>query len=1015
MISNVHYIELYIQGQLVELESQTSLNLRINSVLFNPTKTSTKQGEYSYSFDIPSTPKNDKIFNYANTLSKTNKFHARYSTQVYADGNLIFDGSLTIQKYDAKNKKYTCNLVNIKIDTLDDIFGETKLTDLKWMIDFDGATDINSVNNDSESKYFFPLVSYGVFQKKAVSTDEVGSNYTAKHTLDKYNKWWIESFYPSLNMVETVRKAFENKGYNVDGSAFRDPNISNIYMSCNLAEGQTPIYNVGNPKFGEVSINATWNNYRSAISKSGNFSGGTRMNSTGGLDQELTFPYEYIQPAINASNNNSSAEYNFDAITIWNMMDTTNNSAVTVSVENDSYMYDPNEMVIVIPADGWYKINMNCNVKLSGSNTSFSATQWTTTFYQDDAFERQKVEMRRDIASQQTPIEIQLIKNYSNNVELIKGKYNKIWATGKPLQTEYTFEGGSNTGGTFPNLTEWTTDCPHQDPYGSRSPTKTSEMINQATAARNRALEAYDTGNDYGDTVYTNSNGNFGGQRTTRGGTISTAGGRDSSKGGTITKATKKIGTKYNTYGFMHRDCSVMPYDQAVSTAFICGFSSMNARNGCGTVAVQRDGYSWSPMSSVRNGVFCNVEGLDLVDISGNGTTTIATNYCKNTYPNCPNNNYCSVSNDGMTGAITCCVYLNKNDILEIVAVQRSYEEGQMYSCSGNCHVDITAMSSKTKTELKSNASWGYYSTTDFPTQLNLFNFTNSETKVSDWINNIKTAFNLEILQDGKNVEINTNQGIKKNITYAVDVDNRVNSNEAVSEYISYPREMSVKYRIDKDEWGFELTVPQEHINDEDWFEWGDSGFTIINLSDDSYETSTQNTSTQFSYTWYDNFLWKQVNQDGTETETSKTIAIPVISKAEYMAEGYGYDEAMKHDGYSLTQRFWYRDQISQEYIWLSDHMHEKVYLTYPTNQWDRFNLSYKDTEQSIVTEYFNISPMLASNYVKIDVHITPIEYNDIKGGALVHFDSDLYYTSEISGYDPTGSNPTTLKLIKKI
>ena len=58
---------------------------------------------------------------------------------------------------------------------------------------------------------------------------------------------------------------------------------------------------------------------------------------------------------------------------------------------------------------------------------------------------------------------------------------------------------------------------------------------------------------------------------------------------------------------------------------------------------------------------------------------------------------------------------------------------------------------------------------------------------------------------------------------------------------------------------------------------------------------------------------------------------------------------------------------------------------------------------------------MLSSNYVKIDVNLNPDEYNAIKGGALVHFDSDLYYTSEISGYDPTSMNPTTLKLIKRV
>lgn len=351
------------------------------------------------------------------------------------------------------------------------------------------------------------------------------------------------------------------------------------------------------------------------------------------------------------------------------------------------------------------------------------------------------------------------------------------------------------------------------------------------------------------------------------------------------------------------------------------------------------------------------------------------------------------------------------------MAIQRSFEDGQMYACSATCHLDITAKSEKTKAQLKADPNWGYYSPTDFPTQLNLFNFTNKETKVSEWINNIKTAFNLEIVQEGNSVEINTNKGIKKNINYAVDIDDRVNSDEATSEYISYPREMSVKYKIDTDEWGFELTVPPEHIDDEgdEWKKWGDSGYTIINLSDDSYETKTQNTSTQFSYTWYDNFLWKDVLQDGTERDWSGlTITIPVISKAEYMAEGYGYDEAMEHDGYSLTQRFWYRDQVSQEYVWLSDHMHEQVFLTYPMNQWEGFNLSYKDTEKSIVTEYFNISPMLSSNYVKIDVHLNPDEYNSIKGGALVHFDSDLYYTSEISGYDPSGNNTTQLKLIKK-
>ena len=64
-------------------------------------------------------------------------------------------------------------------------------------------------------------------------------------------------------IVETMKKAFESKGYNVGGSAFRDPYVNGIYASCNLASEQTPIYNIGNPKFGQASVNFTWNNYAS--------------------------------------------------------------------------------------------------------------------------------------------------------------------------------------------------------------------------------------------------------------------------------------------------------------------------------------------------------------------------------------------------------------------------------------------------------------------------------------------------------------------------------------------------------------------------------------------------------------------------------------------------------------------------------------------------------------------------------------------------------------------------------
>ena len=1014
MVSNNHYIELYINKELIELESQDSLNLRINNVLFNPTKNTTTQAEYSFSFDIPSTPNNDKILNYANNLSQTNKFHTRYSSQVYADGDLIFDGSLTIVEYNASKKMYRCNLVNIKINTIDEIFGSMKLTDLSWEVPFSGAPSINEVNSDMSSKYFFPFVSYGVFQKHWVTKDEVAADYTPKFDIDKYNRFWIESFYPSLNMMEMLRQAFIQKGYIVGGSAFADPNINNIFCSTNLADEQSPLYNLGNPKFGHLDVSTTFT-----------------TTGYGGYQQELNFPY-YRVKTIEATGEgiNTTTEYNFNTVNLFNAF-----SGGTVSIASPSYMYDPNEKVIVIPADGFYKVEMTVDSTLNTTG-SIEAAQWTTDDCIRDLAERD-VTMPVGFFYDITPIEVHLVRNYDDNLELIKGKWNTEYKTGNPTQTtrSCTF--------VYDNVSTWETCFPHEDPYNAQIPTETNDlqMKNTRSGLGGRrgsnsfgasGLQQDENGNYSSGNDETSGSGNFSGRR---GGTRGTSSFGGSDRIGFGTSSRK---WSYTNLGYVYDDTNesstagqvrhtnLMCYDQVVSPAFICGISTMSS----GVTAVMKNGYSWSKTSSSKNEAFYpevgykhvyvtsgTVEegGGEIVEEDGNG-------FNKNTYINTPIS-YTQMSNTAITGYVSCMVWLNKNDVVEPMIVQREYhtEIGNNvgYSTTTNINIKLTAFSDRHYYTIKGENQNRYEAESEFPVNLNLFNFTNKETKVSDWIKNIKTAFNLEITQDGNNIDIDTNKGIKKTITNAIELDNRVNSDEVKSEYISYPKEMSVQYKTDIEEYGFETTVPEDHINDDDWYKYGDSGFTIINLSDDSYETDTQNTSTNFSYTWYCPFTWKEVIYDSTsgfvETGNEALISIPVIEKSEYMAEGYGYDEAMKHDGYSFSQRFWYRQQPSNEYVFLSDSMHEQVNLVYPTNSYDGFHLSYKDFEKSIVSEYFNVSPMLSSNYVTLDAYISPQEFLQLKGGALCHFDSDLYYTSEISGFDPSGSNPTTLKLIKKV
>lgn len=86
-----------------------------------------------------------------------------------------------------------------------------------------------------------------------------------------------------------------------------------------------------------------------------------------------------------------------------------------------------------------------------------------------------------------------------------------------------------------------------------------------------------------------------------------------------------------------------------------------------------------------------------------------------------------------------------------------------------------------------------------------------------------------------------------------------------------------------------------------------------------------------------------------------------------------------------------------------------------PINQRLGVNLSYKATEKSLLTENFNCHPMLASNYVDVESYLTADMYRQIKNGAMVWYDRDLYYVSKVTGFDPTGYNRTKIKLIKKI
>lgn len=969
MLYKSHYIEIYINGELLELESQNSLNLRLNNTLYNPTEIGSSQAEYSFSFDIPSTPSNDKIFDYANCLDKPSKFHQRRDAEVYADGQLIFEGTLLVNGY--KNKKYQCNLVSVKVYSLEDIFGDAVLTDIPWYKEFSGVTSINSYNSGN-TDVVFPLISYGVFQKTPKFSDEVANDYTPKHDLDKYNKWYMESFYPSLNMLESIKKAFEWKGYYVSGDVFSDDYLKNVYMSCNLADEQIPVYNLANKRLGEVDLTVSFS-----------------TTGTSGYNQQLNFPYYRVsngRAGFHGANvqivGKTYEAYNFDEVVLYDLL-----SSGSTTVNHPSYMYDPNEKCIVIPADGYYKIEMTVTTTLNTSTPTFTAAQHKiTNDGGGDDIEFKDITGITKNLYETCPIEVQLVRNYSDNLELIKGKWNKQYVNGNPTQSTYTLNDR-----TYNNINEWQTCFPHEDAYQSSIPTKTEGL------------------------TLSNTPSYFGGENTGDRRTIGEGGSRTNPR----TRATNRSYSSGN-YGYVYANNQIMAYDPAVSEGFICGFSSIGVQNNQGVRAVIKNGYSWTKSNTTLNEDFYYEPGYLHLFRSSGDTGTIeeqSSSFNQNTYPNSPTY-YMYAQPTHMAGGLSCMVWLNRNDILELFQVHRYYEQENgvavYYGAQTTVDLKITAASPRSYNMLRS-IDYGYYSESEFDKDLKLSNFLNKDVTVASHIQSIIDAFNLEMTQNGKNVWINRKKQVVNGLPAVVNLDNRTNANEAETSNIEYPSSMAIIYKTDVEEYGYWLTIPEAYRNEDDWEKYGDSGYTVIKLSDDNYNVDSAEKSLNYSYTWYDNFNWKEVDSGGTENsaQTPTLLTIPVISKYEYMAEGYSYDESMKHDGYSLSQRFWFKPEKTDTFVWTSSYPTEKVDIYVPKNIYNGLNLSYKTGEISILSNYFNLRPYLSSNYVDVEVYLTPDEYWSLKNGGNATFDTELYAVVNIEGYDATGANKTKLRLMK--
>lgn len=993
MLNNNRTVEIMVDGIYLDLGDSTTIDINLNKNFFdveNPL--SSTVAEYSYSFSVPSTRHNNKVFNLANVMSRKSKFARRFECSVYADSDEIFKGNLIINSYNGN--QYNCNLVIAKNKNITDLFGEAKMTELDWKIPFDGTSSINEINANEDSKVFFPLVCYGAFQKTASEKTENYNYYTSLHSLDTYWRAYVETFLPSMNVMELVKRCFEYKNITVQGDAFSDEYLSKIYCSTSLASEQQTKYNLGNPKFGKMSVKSTFNTETSW---------NTNM---GGTYQMLNYQYfpnkTYTSTMMDYQyNQDETLEWNFDTVCVRNILDTSDFSTNTKTMDTSSYLYQEDENFVVIPSSGWYKIHLKSNLNLSTSRTktgNVSEYRWGST-----------ANINQDWDFRETAwTEIQVLKNYDEDAELIRGRNCKIYNLGDTTKDAYMYY-----------------SCyPHEKLYGSYPVTKGPESFLEigyyGYNMGSMFQDLYDISRHYSGVYKGKFNSTFPYYGTT---------------------SDFHTDDYYGGLGYIQcTPYSTHAYDPRVNSKFICGLSSFG---GCASV--------------IKNGYGCDVKNTTKIDSM---STTMEYALHKNqsdggditsTHVNedalSGSYNYCSTTKTSMQGQVECIVWLEKDDVVAPYLISRCYEvadtnvnsdEYSTPSMSGNIEFSVEAFSDSSRDKLKEkNVGWKTPSLLDKDLQLG--NFLNKEENMNEFVQNVIDEFGLDayFTKDGTftiNKSTNNEEGKTKK-PLAINLDDRINSYSAnlSIDRINYPKSVVIKYAIDDSEAGFDLSVPSMYDEYPNWKDYADRGYDKIVFDNDSNGNEvTKDLKT--SYCWYDNgFVFSYWDLD--TPFTIKTLTLPLIAKTEYFIDGGNYDEYMKHDGLSLKRRYWFRDNQAQEvdgkpiktviygtgvfnpltHTWedSATRKREYVILYVPKDNYNGLYLSYKENENSLLNNYFNIPRNRQSNYVTVECYILPQEYKLLKRGANVIVDDDIYKVISVQGYDPSGSKTATLRLMK--
>jgi hypothetical protein len=226
-------VQVYIEGQRLDLFKDEIIS--VTSKQQDIQDISKVFTDYSQSFSVPSTPKNDAIFQhfYQNDVNSTIDHNIRRDAYIEIDLTTFRRGKISLEKSEVKdNQPYSYQITFYgDITSLKDKFADDKLQDLTllniYAHDYT-ATEIENRVTDGATNY---VVRYPLITRRYLTYDDAGVNDINTNS----GAIAYSELFPAIRLAAIFGAMQGKYGVTFDGTFLTDKRFQNCFLYCQNA------------------------------------------------------------------------------------------------------------------------------------------------------------------------------------------------------------------------------------------------------------------------------------------------------------------------------------------------------------------------------------------------------------------------------------------------------------------------------------------------------------------------------------------------------------------------------------------------------------------------------------------------------------------------------------------------------------------------------------------------------------------------------------------------------------